>query len=371
MAVLAIGRGGRTWVQEFATTLLLAAHLLAMNIASAGPLVGAWLMGRRGPGEESGRELGRCVVRLSLAALVVGSFIGGGLILAPNPPLRAALARFPEDAYWFAGLELLFSAACIGALMVGDWASRFKRLAFGVALLSSTNLLYHFPPLMAVIGELTANPRWATDELIDRAALLRLWVRPEILSLWLHFALASLAVASIAALRPWSRRVSNDASPMDPAVVQRLGVWALAATALQIPVGLWLLTSTAAEARESMMGSNALASACFAGGVLAALWLLQTLLALALGDDGGAVRRAGWLLVVVTVLMSATLRTSRTAAPVHAPRDNAHATPVSSQQRQLLHQRPITNTVRHKENRPLLARFFLRLFLRLGKVAAG
>jgi hypothetical protein len=316
-------------VQEFAITLLLAAHLLGMNVASAGPLVGVWLMGRRGAGEDGGRELGSRVVRLSLMALVAGSLIGGGLILAPNPALRAALARFPEDAYWFAGLELLFSAGCIGVLMIGDWAPRFRRLAFGVALLSATNLLYHFPPLMAVIGELTANPRWATDELIDRDALLKLWVRPEILSLWAHFALASLAVASIAALRPWVRRDSRDVHSTDPTVVRRLATWALAATVLQIPVGLWLLTSTAAAARESMLGSNLLASLCFAGGVLAALWLLQTLLTMALGDDDGAVRRAGCLLVVVTVLMSATLRTSRTAAQDDGPRDNADATNVS------------------------------------------
>jgi hypothetical protein len=317
-------------VQELAITLLLAAHLLAMNVASAGPLIAVWLMGRRRAGEDGGLLLGRRVLGLSLTALITGSLIGGALILAPNPSLRAALARFPEDAYWFAGIELLFSAVCIGLLMAGDWASRRPRLAFCVALLGASNLLYHFPPLMAVIGELTANPRWATEERIDRDALLSLWVRPEILSLWLHFTLASFAVAAVAALRPWSPSTSEDARPMDPDIVQRLSAWALGATVLQIPVGLWLLTSTAAEARESMMGSNLLASACFAGGVLAALWLLQTLLTMALGERGG-VRRAGLLLVLVTVLMSATLRTSRTAKPVHAPRDNADATTINSQ----------------------------------------
>jgi hypothetical protein len=330
MAILAVDGPRESWVQELVITLLLAAHLLAMNVASAGPLIGVWLMGRRRAEEDGGLLLGRRVMGLSLTALVVGSLIGGVLILAPNPSLRAALARFPEDAYWYAGLELLFSAGCIGALMVGDWAPRFRRLAFGVALLSASNLLYHFPPLMAVIGELTANPRWATQERIDRDALLSLWVRPEILSLWLHFTLASFAVAAVAALRPWGRTTSEDARPIDPGVVQRLSVWALGATVLQIPVGLWLLTSTAAEARESMMGSNLLASACFAGGVLAALWLLQTLLTMALGDHGG-VRRAGVLLVLVTVLMSATLRTSRTAKPVHAPRGNADAAAISPQ----------------------------------------
>ena len=312
-------------MQDIVITLLLAAHLFAMNIASAGPLVGAWLIGRRGADKDVSRKLGRHIIRLSLAALVAGSLLGGGLILLPNPSLRAALARFPAEAYWFAGLELLFSAGCIGLLLSGEWVYRRRYLAMGIALLGASNLLYHFPPLMAVIGELSANPRWAPDEEIDRAALLRLWIRPEILSLWTHFVLASLAVASIAALRPWSHRDLPGATSIDPFTVRRLSACALVATVLQIPVGLWLLTSTADAARESMMGANVLASLCFAGGVLAALWLLQTLVMLALGEDDGAVRRAGYLLVVVTVLMSATLRTSRTAARPEAVRNNADA----------------------------------------------
>jgi hypothetical protein len=293
--------------------LLLAAHLLAMNVASAGPLVGTWLLWRHDDSQAGGKDhtSGR-VFRLSLASLVVGSLLGGCLLLAPNESLRAALRRFPADAYWFAGIELLFSAGCILALIMGGaWIAKRRRLAAVIALLSATNLLYHFPPLMAVIGELAADPRWAADEQINRAALLRLWARPEILALWAHFVLASLAVAPIAALWP-PRHDAQTASIQSQQVVRRLGAWALAATVLQIPVGLWLLATSDAAARDSMLGENLFASACFSGGVLAALWLLQTLTAIVLGDEGNAVRRAGLLLVVVTTLMSSTLRASRT-----------------------------------------------------------
>jgi hypothetical protein len=315
-------------VPDFVITLLLAAHLLAMNVASAGPLVGVWLARRpEGVGLPSGHGL----MWLSLAALVAGSLLGGALLLFPHPALRAALTRFPASEYGFAGLELVFSAGCMVALIVNDQAIGKRRfIAWGLALLSATNLLYHFPPLMAVIGELAANPAWATAEQIDRAVLLRLWRRPEVLALWVHFVLASMAVAPIAALMCLKRQ-SQDKHAAAGAITRRLGAWALAATALQIPAGLWLLSTNTNAARDSMLGSDVTASVCFAGGVLAALWLLQTLVTVALGDEVAAAHRAGLLVVLVTVLMTGTLRTSRSADterasradPIREPRDHA------------------------------------------------
>jgi hypothetical protein len=320
-------------LQEIVVTLLLAAHLLAMNVASAGPLVGTWLLWRVDRDAGTGAGSSSRILWLSLRLLIVGSLLGGCLLLLPNASLRAALGRFPAEAYWFAGLELIFSAGCILALIIGGaWFAERRRLAAVIALLSATNLLYHFPPLMAVLGELAADPRWAADEQIDRAALLRLWARPEILALWAHFVLASLAVAPIAALWPSPRRDSEARLNDSPAIVRRLGAWALAATLLQIPVGLWLLAASDAAARDSMLGENLWASACFAGGVLAALWLLQTLTAIVLGDKRSAVRRAGLLLVLVTTLMSATLRASRAPSIEKAPRDHATAPSPSTSQ---------------------------------------
>jgi len=298
----------------FVTTLVLAAHLLAMNVASAGPLVAAWLLWQdRGSGQV-GAPWSVRLCRLSLAMLVVGSALGAGLLLLPNPAVRGVLARFPADAYWFAGLELVFSAACMLALIVGrDWFAKRRWLAAAVALASATNLLYHFPPLMAVIGELAADPRWASAEVLDRPALLQLWRRPEILSLWIHFVLASLAVAPIAALWQRARRDKELDDPNAEPIVRRLGAWALGATLLQLPVGLWLLAAADDSVRESMMGRDAAASLFFAGGLVAAMGLVQALVGIALGEGPRGVQRAGWLLVLVTVLMSATLRTSRTA----------------------------------------------------------
>jgi len=307
---------------QFVTTLVLAAHLLAMNVASAGPLVAAWLLWQGRNSGQIGALWSHRLSRLSLAMFGIGSALGAGLLLLPNPALRGALARFPVDAYWFAGIELVFSAACMAALIIGrDWFAKRRWMAAAVALASATNLLYHFPPLMAVIGELAADPSWAPAEVLDRPALLQLWRRPEILSLWTHFILASLAVAPIAALWQRTRRDIELDDPSAAPIVRRLGAWALGATVLQLPVGVWLLAAADDTVRQSMMGRDTAASLYFAGGVVAALALVQALVDIALGEGPRGVRRAGWLLVLVTVLMSATLRTSRTAGH---PGESAH-----------------------------------------------
>jgi hypothetical protein len=271
------------------------------------------------------------MLRLSLAALVSGSMLGGALLAVPSDALRIALGRFPESAFWFAGIEILFSAACIAALVVcGERLYKRPYLSMGLALLSSSNLLYHFPPLMAVIGELAADPLWSPVPRVDRAALLRLWLRPEVLALWMHFVLASLAAAPIVAI--WR---SADAGPTSHGIIRRLGGAALAATLLQIPVGLWLLMTTDRAAQDALLGGDILAGLCFAGGVLGAMWLLQTLAAVTFGGDRSAATRAGYLLVAITVLMTATLRSTRNVAaePSHSSTEiiSVHRLPTPNQ----------------------------------------
>jgi hypothetical protein len=88
---------------------------------------------------------------------------------------------------------------------------------------------------------------------------------------------------------------------------------------MQIPAGLWLLSTTPPEARDSLLGGDLWSSACFAGGVLAALGLLQALFAVALGEGRAALQRSAWLMLIVTLLMTTTLRHSRHAAHREGP----------------------------------------------------
>ena len=94
-----------------------------------------------------------------------------------------------------------------------------------------------------------------------------------------------------------------------------VGTVALVASALQIPVGAWMLVVSSTPAQTRCLGGDVAASGCFLAGVVAAIVLLQTLGAIALGDAAaGMRRRAAILLVVVAVLMTATLTLSRKTA---------------------------------------------------------
>lgn len=297
------------------TICLVALHLLAVNYAGAGPLLAAWLLAtRQGEVECFQRRLGRRVARGSLAALGVGIVLGALLLVPSNGPLRDAVARFPTSAYWFAGAELAFSAACGAALIVFANAPRRRPIAVWIlALASSTNLLYHFPPLMIVVGKLGADPEWASERVIYRPALLHLAARPEVLSLWIHFVLASIAVASALALWPNRAADGGEDSPGAAQAFGRLAGTGLAASILQVPVGLWILAAAPDSMRTSLMGESLLASATFLAGLLAALQMAKALAAVAWGECGASLRRRAVLwTVIVTVFMTATLSLSKT-----------------------------------------------------------
>ncbi len=320
-----------------AVVVLLGLHLLAVNVASAGPLASAWLAGRGAAARVNAQRM----ARWSLAALLAGGMLGAPLLLVPNPGLRSALARFPASTYWFAGAELLFSGVCMAWLLGVLRGAHRPILTWALALASATNLLYHFPPLMAVIGRLAGDSRWASAATIEHRELLGLVVRPEIAALWVHFALASIAAVAVVAMwpaRPGEAAVNDgvtcaDEEPLsNKRALRGLATIALTASALQAPVGAWLLVATEVPARDAIMGGDAAASASFIGGLVAAVPLLQTLAAIAMGEATFALRRrAIWLLVAVAVLMAGTLSFSRAAgraAPQQAgPNESAPTAP--------------------------------------------
>jgi hypothetical protein len=301
----------------------LAIHLLAVNVAAAGPLVAAWLASRDGAGLPAARR----VVWQSLAGLAVGAVLGGGLLLTASERMQASLARFPASTYWFAAMELAFSAACLGGMVLAIRADRARPwLAWLLALASASNLLYHFPPLMTIIGKLADDPLWASDRVITRQVLKGLAMRPEVLAFWAHFTLASIAAAAIVATALAPGEASR---PEHEGLFRRLAGAALAATLAQLPVGVWLLVAGGSAERDAMLGERLIASAAFMGGVIAALALAHTLAMITLGDAAPNMRRrSGWLLVAVAVLMSATLMASRRERRVDRARQGSAMPPV-------------------------------------------
>ena len=137
-------------------------------------------------------------------------------------------------------------------------------------------------------------------------------MRSEILALTTHFLLASVAVAAIAML--WHLSRSSEASWKEFALpVSRRAAWiALFYSAMQVPVGLWLLISLPQSARMAMMGNSAMASLAFIGALLLTFLLIQRLLTIAVGSvQPSDLPHVAWLLAALVLLMTATLHDSR------------------------------------------------------------
>jgi len=289
-------------------------HLLAVNLACAGPLVCIWLHFFSIDGDLRDR-LGKSLAWLSLAALVLGMLTGGLLVLvAPSAGLNEAIGRFPARAYWMAGFELVFSSVFLLVYAI-CWKPmrRVRWLHALVSLLGTSNLLYHFPPLMVVLGKLAIDPLWTKTATLDRPAFRELMFRGDVMSLSSHFGLASLAVSAVTLLLLLSRLPREDLElPSTKLIARGAAASTLVFSALQIPVGIWVLAAATDSERNALTGGDPLSSLLFVGGMLLTFLLLQRLAAVTMGEfDSGSLRRVGLLLVVVILLMTATLRGSR------------------------------------------------------------
>jgi len=289
-------------------------HLLAVNLACAGPLVCIWLH-FQSKKDSLYDDLGKQLAWASLAALLVGIVSGGILLFAtPSPGLQEALGRLPSRAYHMAGYELIFSLVCMLIYVLTWKAMREWRLSHAlISLLGATNLIYHFPPLMLVLGKLAANPTWSEEAIIDRPVFLKLMYRGEISSLAVHFGLASFAVAAVTVLILLSRKAADDAQQTSVKQLARgASVIALLANLLQVPVGIWVLATLSTAERGTLTGGDPISSLMFVSGLFLTFLLLQRLAAIAFGDvQPATLRRVGMLLVVLVLVMTATLRGSR------------------------------------------------------------
>jgi len=302
---------------ELVLIIFVAAHLLAVNLAGAGPLVAAWIdwRGARRAEPEVATTAARTLMWWSIGAAVGGMGLGG-----------AALAQFiywpphthrwywwyveqeiTETRWWFVGGEIVFYFVCtIAAAVIWRRPGRLPWLRRLLATAAGTNLLYHFPALFTILA-IMFERRDHRGLPLDRQLYWHFLLQAETIARVLHVWLSSLAVAGLSLCWIGSRGGPADSTASGRVAVN--GAWvSLGATLLQIPVGVWILT-VLPEGRTQRILSSA---PIFWPAIFVALALMHQLAMLSIGDlSRRRLSTATLLIVVVVVLMTATLYSSR------------------------------------------------------------
>ena len=305
---------------------LLALHVAGISLAASGTLVATALQlygGRRrryGEDEALAQLVGGKVAGWGLAGFAVGSLAGAalvGLAWLNDTEYWNVLQRLPARAYWTMLSELVFSAMLMGLQYV-RWNRWWRRPARSTvaALLASSNLLYHFPPFMIALRDMASHPEQIPDDVLSRPVLLTYMGQGMIVSLAIHFGVASLLLSAVTSL--WLT-VANDASATEQDhadkgeeidefsssaqhLVARISLWVLALALMQLPLGGWAFFQLSKDRWLELTGGSIASSVLFAASLLAYFRLLQELGAIALGAPTRTSVRAATGLTVLTVL---------------------------------------------------------------------
>lgn len=295
-------------------------HLLCVNVASAGPLVAAGFDFAEGRGSQlagrAGRYLALWAVGLLLPGGLLGLFIGW---MFWDAKYYEVFQRLSSKIH-FGAAEILFSFVLMGiqvawwrARPTCSWWQRGPRIF--IAVLASTNLLYHFPVLFAMIESLATSPEVASEVMTSAEFRARL---ADAYLLWrvAHFVLAAIATCGVVLLGLALRLKREQA---DETAVQRVAMWggrlALLPTLLQIPTGLMLTASLPPLLQSRVTGGDVVTSLMFIASLALAFWFMQVLAAIAIGDaEKPKLIRAMSLLVVIVMLMSGVLHRLRATA---------------------------------------------------------
>ncbi len=285
--------------------IIVALHLFAVGAAMMAILVCPWLEWRATRRRDLvAARLGQSLAWQSLVLLLAGMALGALVLVALGDYAERyfnAARQIPQRRLWFGLVELLFSVLCIAAYCYGwqRW-SRWRLVHRTLAVVASTNLMYHFPPLFVVIGFLSTRPEmWGGGR-----RFVTLMLERECAARIVHHWLAAAALAGglvIAQAARWSRWGASDAE------AARVAAWgariAAVAVALQFPAGMAVFLNASHVARHALLGGDWLATALFAASVLTTIWLLQQLVAMALGDATSAMRRRSLLLLAVVMCL--------------------------------------------------------------------
>jgi hypothetical protein len=300
-------------VLDLFLVLLLALHLLLVDVAMAGPLVCIWLEWRGTRlANSASNDLARRLARVATQALVGGVLLGMILLAvrwaSDDRGYFRAAAMIPASRLWFGLAELFFYLACMFAyLQFWDRLRAWRFVHRMLAVAASSNLMLHFPALFVIIS-VVSRRNLIGDEPLDRAGYWQLLLDREVVSRVVHVWLSSMAVTGVI-LMALAQRIgpASDKTVGQQRLVQ-YGAWlALIATVLQVPVGMWVTLEMPESARESLFGGDLVASSLFGISLLLVLYMAHTLSAVVQGDSSSAhVRRTLLAAAAIVLLMVGT-----------------------------------------------------------------
>jgi hypothetical protein len=297
---------------------LLALHLLCMNLAAAGPLVGCWLEWKAWRNDAAACFAGRYLGVASGWALVLGALLGVamGWLLWDETYAKLWLSTLRYKATM--GLyEFLFSLVLLGIAAIlwrNPTAHGGIRITRAVcAFLAGTNLLYHFPFLFAVAVELQTQTPLA--ETIDSAMFRTYMMKPAVLSRVIHVMLASFAMSGVVLFGAAIRGKKNGLADTDVRRIRQWGAWwALMPSLLQFVVGLWIVASLPGVWQQRVMGGDVWATSFLGISILLSIFMVQDFAALAFGEERPLLTmRSMTYMLIVVLLMSGVLRRMRPA----------------------------------------------------------
>lgn len=198
------------------------------------------------------------------AWLAVGSLVGGALLGVVLLALRwgtsdrsyfAAVSVVPTDRLWFALAEFFFSLVCLTLYAVLWNRLRTRPIVQRLlALAGALNLLMHFPALFSIISIISTRAELA-GQTLDRVGFRQMLVDGEVLSRVAHVWLAVFVVAPLAMIALAFRLARRSNTPPN-ALLICADQFALTATMLQFPVGIWVAMQVPATSQECCWGAT-------------------------------------------------------------------------------------------------------------------
>ncbi len=287
---------------------VLALHMLCTHVASAGPVVSLWLQWKEHRGDMAAGECGRFLAWWSIWLLLLGALFGAsaGLLLW-DAHYQATLARLLHKVHMGVWEYLISLGLMIWYAVL--W-SRTHRVSTGrlvgrsfLAGFAGLNLLYHFPVFFLILAHFASGGS-PVEGPVETTTFQRMILHGPVLARTTHFALASFAVTGVFMFVYVLRRRRGGSDGM---AERQLAIWGgrigLAASLVQLPVGVWILMQLDGDIQRQMMGANYLVTGLFATSVVLSLFLMHQLAAVSLGDARSPRLVTSVLLMIVVIFL--------------------------------------------------------------------